>query len=218
MGAVGLTEPTRAQALSLFPFLAGDDLEDLVFVRLAQGQYVAHQGESCSHFALILSGSLRVYKLAENGHEVTLFHVHPGESCILSASSILSQAPFPASAVAETEVQALMVKTQSFRKRVAERESWRNYVFGLLAQRLSSVMLLLEEVAFGRLDHRLARYLLATAGGQTCLRVTHQAIAAEIGTSREVISRILKDFEKQGLLKLRRGQIDLLDGEALRLR
>ena len=210
-----MTDALRTQALALFPFLADAGLDDLAFVRLPEGQYVARQGQRCSQFALILSGSLRVYQLSENGREVTLFHVHAGESCILSASSILSEAPFPASAVTESEVLALMVEATVLRKRVAEREAWRTYVFGLLAQRMSSVMLLLEDVAFGRLDQRLARHLLANGGASGTVRSTHQTIATELGTSREVISRVLKDFEKQGRISLGRGRIDIVNLDGL---
>ena len=208
----------RSQALELFPFLSGESFEDLVLSRLPAGQYVARQGEECSRFGLILSGSLRVYKLSENGREVTLFRVGAGESCILSASSILSDAPFPASAVAETDVLALMIEPMALRQRLADRESWRNYVFGLLAQRMTSVMSLLEDVAFGRLDQRLARHLLANADPGRAVRATHQAIATELGSSREVVSRILKDFEKQGLISITRGRIDVVNADGLRIR
>ena len=211
-----MTHQEYSQALQLFPFLAGEGLSELELIGLAAGQPLARPGEKCSRFALILSGSIRVFQIAENGREVTLFHVQAGESCILSASSILSQAPFPASAMAETEVQAIMVEAEVLRKHVAERESWRNYVFGLLASRISSVMLLLEEVAFGRLDHRLARYLLAQGDSEQVVRVTHQTIATELGSSREVISRVLKEFEKHNLIALTRGRIDIRNVEALR--
>ena len=207
----------RSQAVTLFPFLAGDGFDDLKQLKLAAGQQVAQQGEPCSGFALILSGSLRVFQLSENGREVTLFHVRAGESCILSASSILSEVPFPAFAVAETEVLALMVDAETLRRRVAERESWRKYIFGLLSKRMSSVMLLLEDVAFGRLDQRLARYLLANRDSNQAVRGTHQAIAIELGTSREVISRVLKHFEKDQLISLTRGRINIRNAEALQL-
>ena len=212
-----MTQPDYSQALELFPFLVGEGHEELELVRLPARQLLARPGEKCSRFALILSGSIRVFQLAENGREVTLFHVQAGESCILSASSILSAAPFPASAVAETEVLALMIDGEALRKRVAEKESWRTYVFGLLATRMSSVMALLQEVAFGRLDQRQARYLLANGGSDQVVRATHQTIATELGSSREVISRALKEFEKHHLISLTRGKICIRDADSLRI-
>lgn len=159
-----------------------------------------------------------MFKLGENGREVTLFRVGTGESCVLSVSGILSNSPFPAFAVAETDIEAVLIEAQQFRGLMDTSPAFRNYVFGLLAQRFSAVALLLESVAFERLDRRLANYLLRCSDPAGWLQATHQTIASEIGSSREVVSRVLKDFERQGLVKLSRGGLTVTDPQGLSTR
>ncbi|NJL81272.1 MAG: Crp/Fnr family transcriptional regulator [Richelia sp. SM2_1_7] len=131
-----------------------------------------------------------------------------GDSCILTASCIISKKAFPAFAITETEVEAMIIPANSLRKWIMQSQIWQNYIFGLLSQRLANVIEIVEEVAFRRMDSRIASYLFKS--GDNCVEaiyITHEEIAQELGTSREVVSRILKTFEKQGLLSLSRGVI-----------
>lgn len=208
-----------------FPFLArvtpplrAQIAEQTVLRTIAPGETIFWEGDNCSHLALVLSGSVRVYKVGETGREITLYRIEARESCILTASCILSQVGFPAFAVTESEVRALLVPAALLRAWVAQDEGWRDYVVGVLAQRLATVIATVEEIAFRRVDARIADYLLVAAADAAHVRVTHQAIALELGTAREVVSRILKDLERAGAITLGRGEIGVLDAEVLRAR
>ncbi len=179
------------------------------YIRLLAGHFVCLEGDLCNHLPLVISGSVRVYKIGESGREITLYHLEQGDSCILTASSIISQKVFPAFAITETEVEAFIVPANSLKEWVMHDPIWQEYIFGLLAQRLANVIEIIEEVTFQRLDCRIATYLLKNSDSNLNLRITHEAIARELGSSREVVSRILKTFERQGLLSISRGLIEL---------
>ncbi len=180
------------------------------------GQFVCHEGRECVHLALVLSGTARVYKLGESGREITLYRIGQSESCILTASCILSHAPFPAFAVCEDSVEAAVIPAAHIRQWIAESPIWRDYLFGLVAQRMGDIISLVEEVVFRRMDRRIADYLLQRfQPGQERIEITHQVIASDLGTSREVVSRILKDFESHGLILVTRGAVELLNPKLL---
>jgi len=168
------------------------------------------EGDSCAAIAFVLDGEIRVYKIGENGREITLYEIGQGETCILNASCILSGTSYPANAVTLTPARILLIPSMIFRRLVGEHEELREFVFFLLSRRLSSVMELVEEVAFGRMDGRLMDYLEAKSE-KGLIETTHQKIANDLGTSREVVSRLLKDFERKGQVRLARNEITLLD-------
>ena len=163
---------------------------------------------------------MRVFKLAESGHEITLYHVGAGEACPLNVSCILSDRPVPATAQVEEETKAVIVPAAMFRRWIAEHESLRKSVFQMFSNRLTEVMSLVEEVAFRRMDerlaHRLADLLLRDSGTQRYVEITHADLAADLGTAREVVSRLLKEFERLGAIHLARGRIALRDGSVLK--
>jgi CRP/FNR family transcriptional regulator len=178
-------------------------------ISLPASHFVCLEGDMCDHLPLVISGSVRVYKIGETGREITLYHLERGDSCILTASSIISQKVFPAFAMTETEVKAFIIPANRLREWVRSNPIWQEYIFGLLSQRLANVIEIIEEVAFRRMDCRIAAYLLNNSNNHLNLRTTHEAIAQELGSSREVVSRILKNFEKQKLLSISRGLIEL---------
>ncbi|MDJ0531597.1 MAG: Crp/Fnr family transcriptional regulator [Xenococcaceae cyanobacterium MO_207.B15] len=179
-------------------------------VSLSAGKFICLEGDVCNHLPLVISGSVRVYKIGTSGREITLYHLEKGDSCIMTASCIISQKEFPAFAVTETEVEAIIIPANSLRKWVMHNPTWQEYIFGLLSQRLADVIEIIEEVAFRRMDCRIASYLIKNCDRTIpTMQITHEAIAQELGSSREVVSRILKTFEKQGLLSLSRGMIQL---------
>jgi len=188
------------------------------FMRIPKGRDVFIEGDRVDAIALLISGVVRVYKIGETGREITLYRFGNGESCILTANAILSQANFPAVATVERETEAVMVPAVTFRDWVKRSDLWREFVFDLLSQRLSTVMALVDEVAFRRMDVRLAGLLAERTRLSGLIRITHQEIAAELGSSREVISRLLEDFAEQGILRSSRGEIEVLDKEALEAR
>lgn len=186
-------------------------------IRLPKGHNICHEGDRCSHLALLTLGSARVFKLAESGREITLYRIEPGECCILTASCMLSGRDFPANASAESEVEAVVLPETQVHRWMNSSESWRRFLWNLLAVRLGEVIGLVEEVAFRRIDQRLGEYLTNLAGEKGgVVQATHSQIAADLGTSREVVSRVLKDFEMRGLLRLARGRIELEDPRTLR--
>ena len=188
------------------------------FARIPAGHDVFVDGDHVDGIALLLSGVVRVYKIGETGREITLYRFGLGQSCILSANAILSQKSFPAIATVEEDAEAVMIPAEMFRKWVNKYDLWREFVFDLLSERLSTVMAVVDEVVFKRMDRRVASLLLDRARVRNPMRVTHQEIAAELGSSREVISRILEDFSREGLIESGRGTIEVLDFEGLETR
>lgn len=213
----------RAAALRALPFLrsAGVEAQREFFLfatsrRLEAGTAVFAEGQDCPFVPVVVSGSVRVYKTAASGREVTLYRIGPGESCMLTGSCVLSGARFPAAAMAETASVALAVPARRFRFWMGRHAAWRDYVFDLLSRRLSEVILTVEEIAFRRVDARLAERLARAPSAE--IRLTHRALAAELGTAREVVSRLLKDFERERLVRTTRLAVRVLDRDGLRRR
>lgn len=188
------------------------------FARIPAGRDVFVDGDRVESIALLISGVVRVYKIGETGREITLYRFGLGESCILTANAILSQKSFPAIATVEEDAEAVMIPAEVFREWVNKYDLWREFVFDLLSDRLSTVMAVVDEVVFKRMDRRVASLLLNQAQVRNPMRVTHQEIAAELGSSREVISRILEDFSRAELIEAGRGTIEVLDFEGLESR
>lgn len=179
------------------------------------GISIVRENDNCVHLPIVLSGSLRVYKVAESGREITLYGIDPGSSCVLSASGILMDTPFPAEAVTEKNTRVLLVPGQLVRELYDKFPSWRDFILSLYTDRVSSIIHLVEDVLFRRLDRRLAEFLLdREVDGE--VRATHKKIAEELGSTREVISRLLKDFSVKGYIASNRGEIRLEKPEELR--
>jgi CRP/FNR family transcriptional regulator len=188
------------------------------FTRVPAGRDIFIEGDRVGAIALLISGVVRVYKVGETGREITLYRFGLGESCILTANAILSQQSFPAVATVERDAEAVLIPAETFRDWVSRYDLWRGFVFDLLSQRLSSVMAIVDEVAFRRMDARVASFLLNHSRVRNPIQVTHQEIASELGSSREVISRLLEDFAERGLIRSGRGEIEILDAEELEAR
>lgn len=218
--SIGMTEYDR-----LFPFLERLDegarhlfAQNVVRITLPAGKFICMQGDLCGQVPLLMSGSVRVYKTSDTGREITLYRIEPGESCILTASCILSRAPFPAFAVSEEPVQAAVIPSATFAEWVNRYGAWREFVFSLLSKRFASVIEVVEEVAFRRLDSRVAAYLLEALDPKNEVKITHEKIALDLGSSREVISRLLREFEREGLVRRSRGRILIQQIERLKER
>ena len=219
-----LTETQLARASALLPFLQTAppdhrrEFGAAVSVHhLPAEAVVFEEGAECAAIAILFSGVARVFKIGETGREITLYRFGDGESCILTASCILGNHNFPAIAQIEREADALLIPAQVFHDWMNRYSFWREYTFALLSSRLAAVMSVLDEVAFQRMDARVAELLLRRAATPSAaVRITHQEIAAELGTSREVVSRILEDFHQKGALIAARGLITLKDPQKLR--
>ena len=197
------------------PRLLREFQDTAFFARIPTGRDVFIEGDHVDAIALLISGVVRVYKIGETGREITLYRFGNGQSCILTANAILSQKSFPAVATVEQEAEAIMIPADPFRDWVRRYDLWREFVFELLSQRLSAVMEIVEEVAFRRMDVRIVGLILERGLNSDLVHITHQEVAAELGSSREVVSRILEDFSAQGMIAVSRSNIKILDGEAL---
>lgn len=172
------------------------------------GQTICREGDDCLYLPLVVSGSLRVFKSAENGREVTLYAVPPGSSCVLSAAGILKDSIFPANAVAESETRVLLISNSKVKDMYEKYPGWRNFILSLYTDRVSAVIHLVEEVLFRRLDERLWEFIKQkSVNGK--LNMTHQKIAEDLGSTREVISRLLKDLENRNIIALNRGTVEI---------
>ncbi len=197
---------------SLPPPLAGRLLAECLVMRVPAGTHLFDERTPCGAFPLVIDGRVKVAKLSPGGREIVLYRVRPGQSCLLTSSCLLSHRDHAATGIAETEVTLVAVPRETFDALMAGSGAFRDYVHGLFGERLGELMMLVEEVAFRRLDQRLAALLLAR-GPQVLAR--HQDLAEELGSVREMVSRILSDFEDRGLVCLGRGRIEVADKPGL---
>ncbi|HZI27441.1 MAG TPA: Crp/Fnr family transcriptional regulator [Gemmatimonadaceae bacterium] len=212
-----------AAAAPAFPMLAAlappelAELEARAQMRsLRAGTVYLREGDTCAGIALVIAGRIRVARTSDSGREITLYHIGPGETCILTASCLLSNARYPAQATVVEDVTALLVPTDVFRHLMATSEPLRAFIFGQFGSRLDTVMALVEEVAFARVDRRLASWLAAEAGRLDApLSLSHEEIASHVGTARVVVSRVLETFEDKGWVTLGRRRVDIRDPAAL---
>ncbi|MFL7839517.1 MAG: Crp/Fnr family transcriptional regulator [Candidatus Promineifilaceae bacterium] len=197
------------------PEMVREFLANAYYARIPAERDIFAEGDRAHAIALLLSGRVRVYKIGENGREITLYRFGSGESCVLTANAILSHQTFPALATVESDVEAVMIPADVFRDWIDRFQPWRSFVFDLLAQRLANMLVVVDEVTFRRMDARLATLLLRRSQVQNPISATHQELASELGSSREVISRLLADFADEGLINMMRGRIEIIDRQAL---
>jgi CRP/FNR family transcriptional regulator len=181
-------------------------------VRAPAGQRLFSDGSPCTFYPLLLEGTIRASKLSPDGHEILLYRVNPGESCVITVVTLLGEIPYPAIGTAETELAILAVPRSVFLEIVLGSPAFRVFVFNALSQRIAHLMALVDDVAFRRVDQRLASRLLLQREPDA---TTHQMLADELGTSREVVSRILETFQHAGMIRLGRKRIEILDRNAL---
>jgi CRP/FNR family transcriptional regulator len=208
------------RVLQLYPVLAGlpdAQLEALLqpqaVMRLPAGTQIFAEHQPCRGFPLLIEGSIKVIKQACSGRELMLYRVVAGGSCIISSSCLLGHTDYNARGIAETPLTLLVLPVGDFSALMLDHPPFRDFVFHLFAERIGELMQLVEEVAFSRLDQRLAKLLLAR--NEAVLNVTHQQLADELGSVREIVSRLLKGFAAQGLVQLSREQLSISDRSGL---
>src|SRR5687767_2730930 len=173
------------------------------------------EGDVCQHFGLVGRGDIRVFKGAATGREITLYHVRDGEPCLLNMLSVFLDRPAAATAVVEVDTEAIVVPANVIRMWLSIHETVRTFVFEAMSVRLADVMTLAVEISIRRMDVRLASLLLNLADVNRSIHLTHDELAAELGTAREVVSRLLKEFERSGALHLGRGHVTVADPSIL---
>jgi CRP/FNR family transcriptional regulator len=215
------TEPEalRSRLLERFPALQGlapDRLEQLLAasprMAVSAGSVMFDVHQPCRGFPLLLEGAVRVCKTAPSGREILLYRVEPGDGCVLSGGCLLGQSDYAATGIAESDIELLLLPPDQFQALLLEHEPFRRFVFGLYGARLAEVMDLVEAVAFHRLDQRLAQLLVHRG---PVIPETHQKLADELGSVREIVSRLLRDFAGRGWVLLERERITVLDPKAL---
>ncbi|MDE2361779.1 MAG: Crp/Fnr family transcriptional regulator [Hyphomicrobiales bacterium] len=202
----GLEPAARALLADVRPF----DVE--------AGRALFTPGSACSGFAVVLSGVVRVGVNSEGGRALTLYRVARDEVCVQTTLCLMAGLDYTAEGVTETQVRMAMIPAARFDALMAASKIFRTFVFSRFGARLQDISKLLETIAFARVDSRLAATLLARADTDGTVAATHQALAEEMGTAREVVSRQLDAFAKAGLVRTARGEVRVLDRPALEAR
>jgi CRP/FNR family transcriptional regulator, anaerobic regulatory protein len=193
----------------------GELLAAMQFSRLRGGDIAYRQGQHCHNYVMCIEGQTRVFKTSESGREILLYQVGPGETCVLTTSCLMAGSPFPAESTAETDVLHAALPATAFNRLMNASPRFRKFVLDNYGDLLSSLIMLVDEVAFASLDLRLARRLLAEANEQGVVVKTHQQLALDLGSVREVISRYLAEWERMGWVHSARGSIEVKNRSAL---
>ncbi len=181
------------------------------YVELPAGQMLMQQNQQCLYLPFVIKGCLRVFSLAANGREMTLFRSGPGDTCLLSIACQMKKQDFPALAEVETAAGLFMLPMPVYHQALADQPEWKDYLINMLYSHLAQAVETIETVAFSRTDKRLAGWLLEHMQGvERQVTATHEAIAVELGTAREVVSRLLGDLKNKQIVALARGRITIL--------
>ena len=183
--------------------------------RIAEGEQVFGPSNIPDNLLFLYDGTIRVSQSSEGGREIVLYRVDAGESCVLTTACMLAEEAYNAEGIAETDIVAIALPKPAFDRLVAEEPAFRSFVFAAYSRRLVDLLRVVDDVAFGRIDVRLAERLLSLAGDFREISATHQQLASELGTAREVVSRVLQDFQKRGFIEQSRGKIALTGRQAL---
>jgi CRP/FNR family transcriptional regulator len=184
-------------------------------IRVPADTVIFGPGKSPENMLLLLDGTVRVQQLAENGREVVLYRVTAGESCVLTTACMLAYEDYAAEGIAETDIVAAAIPRAVFDELIATSKEFRNFVFRAYSRRITDLFHVIEDIAFRRMDIRLAQKITERAEGGV-LKATHAQLAAELGTAREVISRQLAEFQRRGWIAQGRGAVEILDPAGLR--
>lgn len=181
-------------------------------IQAPSGRRLFDEGSPCTHYPLLVDGTIRASKLGPDGHEILLYRLNPGESCVFTVVALLGGTPYAAVETAETSLTLFGVPRNLFVDLILKSSAFRTFVFQSLSQRMARLMALIDDVAFRRVDQRLASRLLRH---REPITATHQMLADELGTTREVVSRTLESFQESGMLRLGRKRIEILDRHGL---
>jgi CRP/FNR family transcriptional regulator len=185
-------------------------LETSRVVTIPMGTRIFGPGQSPENYLLLLDGTVRVQQVSETGREIVLYRVSAGESCALTTACLMGYEEYQAEGIAETDVQAVAIPRATFDDLIARSAEFRRFVFTAFSVRVTNLFKIIDEVAFSRIDIRLAQRLLDLADAEGRVALTHQQLASELGTAREVISRQLHEFQRRKWISATRGETRLL--------
>ncbi len=184
-------------------------------IRVPGGVVIFREGNICESYIFVIDGSVRVQMISDRGREIVLYRVERGQTCVLTTTSLMAGTNYAAQGVADSDVFAVAISSATFHELMASSATFRKFVFSAFSIRITDLLMLIEDVAFGRTDERLAQLLLDRCGPDDVVRFTHQQLASELGTAREVVSRQLKEFERHQWVALQRGCIVVRDADEL---
>lgn len=184
-------------------------------ITLRRGACIYGPGQAPTAYLLLLEGTIRVQQVSATGRDIVLYRVAAGESCALTTACLMGYEDFPAEAIAETDVKAVAIPRVVFDDLIASSSTFRRFVFTAFSSRFTKLLQVIDEIAFGRMDLRLAQKLIELADGGDVIAATQQQLATELGTAREVVSRVLSDFQRRGWVQSARGSVSILDRPAL---
>jgi CRP/FNR family transcriptional regulator, anaerobic regulatory protein len=199
----------------LEPAIKAQLLARSAVVTAPAGTVIFGPGKSPENMLFLLAGTVRVQQVSDTGHEIVLYRIEAGESCVLTTACLLAYDDYAATGIAETDVRAAAVPRDVFDDLVAQSKSFRNFVFAAFSKRITDLFLMIDEVAFQRIDVRLADKLLKLSHGDDRIATTHQKLAVELGTAREVVSRQLQEFQRRGWIAQARGAVMIADRAGL---
>ena len=187
------------------------------FKRVSKGTVLHSGSDDCLGLLLIRTGQLRAYIISDEGREVTIYRLFDMDVCLLSASCMMQNIQFQITIEAEKDSEVWIIPTGTFKMLMESSAVMANYANQLLASRFSEAMWLMEQIMWKSFDKRLAKFLLeeSTLEDTVSLKITHEKIANHMGTAREVVTRMLKYFQSEGMVRLGRGVIEILDFEKL---
>lgn len=200
----------------LDPQVARPLVEAAQVVRLPAGTRIFGPGQAPEAYLLLIEGVVRVQQVSEQGREIVLYRVQGGESCALTTACLMGYEAYQAEGIAETDIEAVAIPRATFDDMIGKSTEFRRFVFTAFSQRVTNLFSIIEEVAFSRIDVRLASRLLDLMNASRHIELTHQQLAAELGTAREVISRQLTEFQRRGWIATQRGSIEILKPDQLR--
>ena len=186
-----------------------------VFPELDGGAVAYHEGWECPNYVMCLEGGTRAFKTSASGRELLLYRVSPGSTCVFTTQCLLAGGTFPAESVAEAPTRFAAIPAATFQELMGVSPEFRRFVLDDYSTLLMSILSLVDEVAFSSLDQRLAQRLLAEADATGLVSKTHQQLADDIGSVREVISRHLSEWERAGWIRTARGSLQIVDRQAL---
>ena len=199
----------------LEPAIKAQLLARSAVVTAPAGTVIFGPGKSPENMLFLLAGTVRVQQVSDTGHEIVLYRIEAGESCVLTTACLLAYDDYAATGIAETDVRAAAVPRDVFDDLVAQSKSFRNFVFAAFSKQITDLFLMIDEVAFQRIDVRLADKLLKLSHGDDRIATTHQKLAVELGTAREVVSRQLQEFQRRGWIAQARGAVMIADRAGL---
>ena len=207
--------------LQQYPELTPIDAAGETILKLAHkiqapaGSVLFRQGDSCNNFIMVTSGRVKVVAHSHTGREVLLYRIENKGTCVLTTSCLLGKQSYPAEGIAETDITAYLLPESAFEQALNQSSDLRKFIFSSYANPLSEVIELVQSIAFESIETRLVEYLIKNNDSSMTITCSHQQIANELGTAREVISRQLKRLEQQGIIRLERGKVLICDFDQL---